>query len=160
MSKFNNKKVIPRYMAIAIVMTFIGVAVIGKALYIMTAKKQYWTEVADRLKRDSVSVKPNRGNILSCDGQLMATSIPEYKIFMDFQEQPLRMTLCGWTRLTASVKDCIKYSLSVQQKNSSNIWRQVVTKSIRMGRWELATGLYGLGVSTIIPIWKSDSCRS
>lgn len=72
-------------MAIAIVMTLIGFAVVGKALYIMTAKKQYWTEVADRLKRDSVSVKPNRGNILSCDGQLMATSIPEYKIFMDYQ---------------------------------------------------------------------------
>ncbi|MBQ3698832.1 MAG: transpeptidase family protein [Prevotella sp.] len=85
MSKFDNEKVMPRYMAIAIVMTLIGIAVIGKALYIMTAKKQYWTEVADRLKRDSVSVKPNRGNILSCDGQLMATSIPEYKIFMDFQ---------------------------------------------------------------------------
>ena len=72
-------------MVIAIVLTLIGFAVIGKALYIMTAKKQYWTEVADRLKRDSVSVKPNRGNILSCDGQLMATSIPEYKIFIDFQ---------------------------------------------------------------------------
>jgi len=66
-------------------MTLIGFAVIGKALYIMTAKKQYWTQVADRLKRDSVSVKPNRGNILSCDGQLMATSIPEFKIFMDYQ---------------------------------------------------------------------------
>ena len=72
-------------MAIALVLTVIGIAVIGKALYIMTAKKQYWTEVADRLKRDSVSVKPTRGNILSCDGQLMATSIPEYKIYMDFQ---------------------------------------------------------------------------
>ena len=75
----------PRYMMIAVLLTIIGIAVIGKALYIMTAKKQYWTEVADRLKRDSVSVKPNRGNILSCDGQLMATSIPEYKIFIDFQ---------------------------------------------------------------------------
>ena len=85
MSKFDNDKVMPRYMAIAVVLTLIGFAVIGKALYIMTAKKQYWTEVAGRLKRDSVSVKPNRGNILSCDGQLMATSIPEYKIFMDFQ---------------------------------------------------------------------------
>jgi cell division protein FtsI (penicillin-binding protein 3) len=85
MSKFENDKVMPRYMVIAIVLTLIGFAVIGKALYIMTAKKQYWTEVADRLKRDSVSVKPNRGNILSCDGQLMATSIPEYKIFIDFQ---------------------------------------------------------------------------
>ena len=72
-------------MAIALVMTLLGVAIIGKALYIMTVKKQYWMEVADRLKRDSVSVKPNRGNILSCDGQLMATTIPEYKIFMDFQ---------------------------------------------------------------------------
>jgi cell division protein FtsI (penicillin-binding protein 3) len=30
-------------------------------------------------------VKPNRGNILSSNGQLMASSIPEYKIFMDFQ---------------------------------------------------------------------------
>lgn len=85
MSKFSNDQVMPRYMIIAVVLTIIGIAIIGKAFYIMTAKKQYWTEVADRLKRDSVSVKPTRGNILSCDGQLMATSIPEYKIFMDFQ---------------------------------------------------------------------------
>ena len=85
MSKFDNDKVMPRYMVIAAILTVIGFAVIGKALFIMTAKKQYWTEVADRLKRDSVMVKPNRGNILSCDGQLMASSIPEYKIFMDYQ---------------------------------------------------------------------------
>ena len=85
MSKFSNDQVMPRYMIIAVVLTLIGIAIIGKAFYIMTAKKQYWTEVADRLKRDSVSVKPTRGNILSCDGQLMATSIPEYKIYMDFQ---------------------------------------------------------------------------
>jgi cell division protein FtsI (penicillin-binding protein 3) len=75
----------PRYFAIAVVLTLIGFAIIGKAMYIMTAKKSYWTQVASRLKRDSVSVKPTRGNILSCDGQLMAGSIPEYKIFMDFQ---------------------------------------------------------------------------
>ena len=75
----------PRYFAIAVILTFIGFAIIGKAMYIMTAKKTYWTQVASRLKRDSVSVKPNRGNILSCDGQLMASSIPEYKVFVDFQ---------------------------------------------------------------------------
>ena len=85
MSRFENDKVMPRYMAIALVLTIIGFAIVGKALYIMAAKRQYWTEVADRLKRDSVVVKPNRGNILSSDGQLMATSIPEFKIYMDFQ---------------------------------------------------------------------------
>ena len=85
MSRFNKDKVMPRYFLIAVVLTLLGIAVVAKAMYIMTAKKQYWTEVASRLKRDSVSVKPNRGNILSCDGQLMASSIPEYKIFIDFQ---------------------------------------------------------------------------
>ena len=84
MSKFENDKVMPRYFIIAVVLTIIGLTVVGKAAYIMTAKKDYWEQVASRLKRDSVSVKPNRGNILSCDGQLMASSIPEYKIFMDF----------------------------------------------------------------------------
>jgi cell division protein FtsI (penicillin-binding protein 3) len=85
MSKFNSNKVMPRYFFIAVVLTLIGFAIVGKAMYIMTAKKDYWTQVASRLKRDSVTVKPNRGNILSCDGQLMASSIPEYKVFMDFQ---------------------------------------------------------------------------
>ena len=69
MSKFKSEKVMPRYFAIAVVLTLIGFAIVGKAMYIMTAKKDYWT----------------RGNILSCDGQLMASSLPEYKIYMDFQ---------------------------------------------------------------------------
>lgn len=85
MSRFKSDKVMPRYFAIAVILTIIGLAIVGKALYIMTAKKDYWTQVADRLKRDSVSVKPRRGNILSCDGQLMASSIPEFRIFMDFE---------------------------------------------------------------------------
>ena len=85
MNKFNSEKVMPRYFAIAIIFTVIGFAILGKAMYIMTIKKDYWTKVAARLKRDSVCLKPTRGNILSCDGQLMASSIPEYRIYMDFK---------------------------------------------------------------------------
>ena len=85
MSKFEHKKVMPRYSAIAIIMTLIATAIVGKALYIMTAKHDYWMQVAERQKKDSVTVKPNRGNILSFAGQLMASSLPEYKVFMDFK---------------------------------------------------------------------------
>ena len=85
MSKFNSSKVMPRYFIIAIVLTLIGFAIVGKAMYIMTAEKGYWGTVQQKLKHDSIPVKPVRGNILSCDGQLMASSIPEYKIYMDFQ---------------------------------------------------------------------------
>ena len=85
MSKFEHKKVMPRYSAIAIIMTLMAVAIVGKAFYIMTAKHDYWMKVAERQKKDSVTVKPNRGNILSCAGQLMASSLPEFKVYMDFQ---------------------------------------------------------------------------
>ena len=85
MSKFNKDKVMQRYMLVAILLTVIGIVVVGKAGYTMTAKRGYWEQVANRLKSDSDSVRPNRGNILSCDGQLLASSIPEYKIFMDYQ---------------------------------------------------------------------------
>jgi cell division protein FtsI (penicillin-binding protein 3) len=90
MSKFDNNAVRWRYLVIAVVLTFLGVAVVGKALYIMTAEKDYWTIVQKQTKRDSIPVNPTRGNILSCDGQLMASSIPEYKVFIDFQPGKIR----------------------------------------------------------------------
>ena len=84
MSKFDNSKVMPRYSVIAIIMSLVAVAVIGKTIYTMTAGRTYWLEVAASQKKDSVTVKPTRGNILSCNGQLMASSLPEFKVYMDF----------------------------------------------------------------------------
>ena len=85
MSKFDHKKIMPRYSVIAIVMTLLSVAIIGKTLYIMTAKRDFWLQVADRVKADNKPIQPTRGNILSCDGQLLASSLPEFKIYMDFR---------------------------------------------------------------------------
>ena len=38
MSKFENSKVMPRYFAIAVALTLVGIAILVKALYIMTAE--------------------------------------------------------------------------------------------------------------------------
>ena len=84
-SFFEREKIIPRYKIIGFLMVLLGLLILGKALYTATVKRDYWSVVADRLKRDSVEVKPVRGNILSSDGRLMASSIPEYKLFMDFK---------------------------------------------------------------------------
>ena len=85
MSKFDSKKVMPRYSFIAILMTLVALAVLGKTLYLMTAKRDFWMKVADRVKVDSLETPPVRGNILSCDGQLLASSLPQYKLFVDFR---------------------------------------------------------------------------
>lgn len=85
MSKFVKNKVMPRYFIFAVLLTLAGIAVIAKAAYTMTAKKGYWQVVASKQQSEDDSIPPNRGNILSCDGQLLASSIPEYEIFMDFR---------------------------------------------------------------------------
>ena len=45
MSKFDNSKVMPRYSVIAIIMSLVAVAVIGKTIYTMTAGRTYWLEL-------------------------------------------------------------------------------------------------------------------
>jgi len=85
MSKFDYKKVTPRYRFIAILLTFVSLMIVGKVGYLMTVERDYWKEVADRVKLDSVPVKPTRGNILSSNGDLMASSLPEFKLFIDFR---------------------------------------------------------------------------
>ena len=74
-----------RFSFIILVMVLIGIAIICKAGVIMFAERQYWKDVADRFVKENVTVRPTRGNIISSDGQLMASSLPEYKIYMDFK---------------------------------------------------------------------------
>ena len=82
---FDRKKVIKRYKVVAYAMLVFALLVLIKVVYISTVEREYWLEVASRLTRDSVDVKPVRGNILSCDGRLMASSLPEFRMYMDFK---------------------------------------------------------------------------
>ena len=80
-----TKKIMTRYSFIILVMVLVGIAIVFKAGVIMFAERQYWHDVADRFVKEEVPLIPNRGNIISSDGQLMASSLPEYKIYMDFK---------------------------------------------------------------------------
>ena len=56
-----------RYFFVILVMALIGVAIVVKAGITMFAERQYWQDVADRFVKENVTVKPNRGNIISSD---------------------------------------------------------------------------------------------
>lgn len=81
----NQKNIMLRFSFIILLMVLVGIAIICKAGVIMFAERQYWKDVADRFVKENVTVRPTRGNIISSDGQLMASSLPEYKIYMDFK---------------------------------------------------------------------------
>ena len=80
-----HKNITLRYTFFVLIMALLAIAVIVKAGIIMFAERQYWKDVADRFVRENVIVFPTRGNIISSDGKLMASSLPEFRIYMDFK---------------------------------------------------------------------------
>ena len=84
MQDSKDKKIISRYFTIIILMAMVGLAILVKAMLIMVFERGYWREVSSTLVVDSVSIPPRRGNILSDEGLLMASSVPQYTLLMDF----------------------------------------------------------------------------
>lgn len=82
--KFDKKYIHTRITVIVVVAVVIMVAIISKAIYTATAQREKWKEMGDVSVGRPDTLKPNRGNILSADGQLMASSLPDYKVYVDF----------------------------------------------------------------------------
>lgn len=81
---FPVKQVTRRYAFVASLLVLLCVCVVAKAIYIMTVKKDYWMKVSQRFVRENVAVNPTRGNILADNGEVLAASLPEYQLYMDF----------------------------------------------------------------------------
>ncbi|MFR1986685.1 MAG: hypothetical protein ACLS29_00070 [Prevotellamassilia sp.] len=81
---FPVKPVTRRYAFVAFIMVLLSIAILVKAVYIMTVEKDFWMAVSDRFVKENVAVPPTRGNILAANGEVLAASLPEYKLYMDF----------------------------------------------------------------------------
>lgn len=67
-----------------LLMTVIGVVVIGKALYIQQAEGKYWRSMGDSLHQKFAPLIAERGSIYSEDGNILSTSVPIFDIYVDF----------------------------------------------------------------------------
>ncbi|MEN8227055.1 MAG: penicillin-binding protein [Bacteroidota bacterium] len=64
----------------------IGLLILGKALHLQIFEKETWAQEENSTIRHKV-IEPNRGNIYSSDGRLLAVSVPFYEIRMDFRSE-------------------------------------------------------------------------
>ena len=64
----------------------IGMLILGKALHLQLFEKEEWAREENSTIRHKV-IEPNRGNIYSSDGRLLAVSVPFYEIRMDFRSE-------------------------------------------------------------------------
>ncbi len=64
----------------------IGLLILGKTLHLQLFEKERWAQEENSTIQHTV-IEPNRGNIYSSDGRLLAVSIPYYEIHMDFRSE-------------------------------------------------------------------------
>ena len=80
----NNKTVILyRIGVVYIIVIFIAMLIIGRVLYIQFGEGNEWKKKSEKLNLRYDNIEAMRGNILSSDGSLLATSVPIFEIRMD-----------------------------------------------------------------------------
>lgn len=81
----NGRKSASRYRNILFLIFLAAVTIVVKMGFVMFAERSYWMDVADNLVKWNKTIDARRGNILSDEGLLMASSMPQYRIFLDFK---------------------------------------------------------------------------
>ena len=70
--------------AIIFIAIFIGfAAVLGRIIYIQAFEREAWLKVAEQQVPTHRPIAATRGNILDCNGRLLASSMPQYYMYMD-----------------------------------------------------------------------------
>ena len=85
-----NLKFSPRFLVIVIVVLIGCVSILYSALVTIVPERSKWLEKVAQLKAEDKIIPPLRGNIFAADGRLMASSIPQYYVYMDFKADGLR----------------------------------------------------------------------
>ncbi len=73
-----------RFFILFIIMCVAGIYIISKAVHTTVTKRDYWTAVSKRFGKENIPLPTTRGNIYDCKGRLMAGSVPEYRLYIDF----------------------------------------------------------------------------
>lgn len=127
-----KKEILVRASVVYIGMLLLGLAVFGKAIHLQFFEKDRWAQEENSTVRHKV-IEPNRGNIYSSDGRLLAVEVPYYEIRMDFRSESFT------TEIFDSGVDGLSKSLSslFQDRHWSTYKRELVRARERGDRYYL-----------------------
>ena len=83
--KQEKKRVSRKYLSLFLLMLVWGALIIIKMVMVMFGERQYWNDVERNMTPVNRVIEPRRGNILSDEGLLLASSMKQYRIFLDFK---------------------------------------------------------------------------
>jgi cell division protein FtsI (penicillin-binding protein 3) len=104
-----------RYFIITVFLGFVAIAILVSAFRIGVTERKEWLKVAESSKQPDLLVNPARGNIYSDDDRIMATSAPQYYLYMDFGAEGFAVD--SFYKSRHNSVDSLSYYLSRKLKN-------------------------------------------
>lgn len=86
----NLKNTVLRFAIVFVVIAMLFGVVFVRIIVLQTAQREKWEGVVNR-EDNYKPIRAIRGNILDCKGRLLASSVPQYRIYMDTRVEALHM---------------------------------------------------------------------
>ena len=83
--KFKGGRAMTNYFIVVLLLSLVVVGIVACAFNTAFVEKEKWKKVAESQKIPNRTIPPERGNIYSVEGKLMATSAPKYYTYIDFK---------------------------------------------------------------------------
>ncbi len=129
-----RKNIVLRFGIVYTIICLSFLAVVYKIIVIQFVERDNWMALAAQSIKTNITVKPNRGNILACDGRLMASSIPTYYIYMDLRVPALHEKE---GKLFKNNIDSVSMYLSAFFKDRTPFeYKTAITKAYNTGKGE------------------------
>ena len=112
------------YFAVAL----LAVALLVRILILQYVQQGKWAEMSEKFVYRTAEVQASRGDILTSDGRLLASSVPYYTIYMDTRSSGMSSSTfsSGISGLSTGLSQLIGV-------RSASAWRTVITDRKKKG---------------------------
>lgn len=151
-----KNEVLVRVYVVLVLVVLVAVVIFAKAFEIAILDGKDWREKGDELYRRYVPVEAERGNVLTEDGSLLATSLPFFDIAFDPNSSGMKAT--DWENNIDSLSYCLAtfidptytpggYKWFLEKKRADSSQYVVIKKNASLAEMELMKSfpLFNLG---------------
>ncbi len=123
----NITHTIIRFAIVFVIISLGFVCVLGKIIVLQTKERSRWEQVVDRQRKKNQEILPLRGAILDDSDNALASSVPQYTVYMDTRVEALHL---GGDTLFHKYVDSIAIGLSrILGDRSPREYREVMTRA-------------------------------
>jgi cell division protein FtsI (penicillin-binding protein 3) len=123
-----RKEIVWRTGIVYIGIALLGIAILVRIFFLQFVQHGKWKDMSEKYVYKSAEIPADRGDILACDGRLLASSVPYYTIYMDTRSSGMSSATFS-NGITGLANGLAK----IVGERSAAGWKSAITEARRKG---------------------------